>query len=195
MSTRKKIPGLQSVSELHRPSDRRLSAKLVPTLADRGCRMVSAKNSHGRLLRFSRPEPLLSFLVAPQLSWRGWVDPVPDPLFLRKSYSAGNRTRDLWICSQKLWPLDYRGGPMSTRSRCKLTAFFFSGFWPVWSDKLLHYRHEALVHCCNLLGCDGNESVTSSSIFGWNVLSPCLGSKDNPSKQASREQYIPSKRP
>jgi hypothetical protein len=31
------------------------------------------------------------------------VDPVPDPLLLRKSGSAGNRTRDLW-------PLDHRGG-------------------------------------------------------------------------------------
>ena len=32
-------------------------------------------------------------------------------LLLRKSGSAGNRTRDLCICSQKLWPLDHRGGP------------------------------------------------------------------------------------
>jgi len=39
------------------------------------------------------------------------VDPVPDPLLLRKSGSAGDRTRDLCICSQKLWPLDHRGGP------------------------------------------------------------------------------------
>jgi hypothetical protein len=38
------------------------------------------------------------------------VDPVPDPLLLRKSGSAWNRTRDLWICSQELWPLDHRGG-------------------------------------------------------------------------------------
>jgi hypothetical protein len=38
------------------------------------------------------------------------VDPVPDPLLLRKSGSAGNRTRDLCICSQKLWPRDHRGG-------------------------------------------------------------------------------------
>ena len=28
------------------------------------------------------------------------MDPVPDPLLLRKSGSAGNRTRDLCICSQ-----------------------------------------------------------------------------------------------
>jgi hypothetical protein len=33
---------------------------------------------------------------------------VPDPLLLRKYGSAGNRTRDLWICSQELWPLDHR---------------------------------------------------------------------------------------
>jgi hypothetical protein len=29
------------------------------------------------------------------------VDPVPDPLLLRKSGSAGNRTWDLWICSHE----------------------------------------------------------------------------------------------
>jgi hypothetical protein len=33
------------------------------------------------------------------------VDPVPDPLLLRKSGSAGNRTQDLWICSQKLYEI------------------------------------------------------------------------------------------
>ena len=38
------------------------------------------------------------------------MDSVPDPLLLRISGSAGNRTRDLCICSQKLWPLDHRGG-------------------------------------------------------------------------------------
>jgi hypothetical protein len=40
------------------------------------------------------------------------MDHVPDPLLLRKSGSAGNRTQDLWICSKELWPLDHRGGPM-----------------------------------------------------------------------------------
>jgi hypothetical protein len=30
------------------------------------------------------------------------VDPVPDPLLLRKSGSAGNRARDLWVSSQEL---------------------------------------------------------------------------------------------
>jgi hypothetical protein len=55
---------------------------------------------------------VLFLQVAPQLFSRGWVDPVPDPLFLRKSGSPGNRTQDIWICSQKLWPLDHRGGPL-----------------------------------------------------------------------------------
>jgi hypothetical protein len=34
--------------------------------------------------------PLLFFQVAPQLYSRSWVDPVPDPLLLRKFGSAGN---------------------------------------------------------------------------------------------------------
>jgi hypothetical protein len=50
------------------------------------------------------------FQVAPQLCSRGWVDPVPDPLLIRKFWSAGIQTQDLWICSQKLWPPDHRGG-------------------------------------------------------------------------------------
>jgi hypothetical protein len=44
------------------------------------------------------------------------VDPVPDPLLLRKSGSAGNRTRVLWICSQELWPLDHTGGLILSHS-------------------------------------------------------------------------------
>jgi hypothetical protein len=39
---------LSSASELYRPSNRRLSMKLVPTLADTECRVVSATNLHGR---------------------------------------------------------------------------------------------------------------------------------------------------
>jgi hypothetical protein len=42
-----KLRGFSPQSELYRLSNRRLSAKLVPTLADRGCRVVSATNPHG----------------------------------------------------------------------------------------------------------------------------------------------------
>jgi hypothetical protein len=37
------------------------------------------------------------------------VDSIPDPLVLRKPVSARNRTQDLWIWSQELWPLDHNG--------------------------------------------------------------------------------------
>jgi hypothetical protein len=40
--------GFSPQSKLYRPSDHRLWAKLVPTLADRVCREVSATNPHGR---------------------------------------------------------------------------------------------------------------------------------------------------
>jgi hypothetical protein len=43
------------------------------------------------------------------------VDPVPDPQLVRKSGSAGNQTRDLWIFSQELCPLDHRYGPYDIR--------------------------------------------------------------------------------
>jgi hypothetical protein len=37
----KKTPWHESASELYRPSDRRLSEKLVPAFTDRGCHVVS----------------------------------------------------------------------------------------------------------------------------------------------------------
>jgi hypothetical protein len=40
-NTHKQIPWPESASVLHRPSDRRLSAKLVLTFADEGCHVVS----------------------------------------------------------------------------------------------------------------------------------------------------------
>jgi hypothetical protein len=36
------------------------------------------------------------------------VDPVPDSPLLRKSGSAGNRTRDLWVCSQEHLSQEYK---------------------------------------------------------------------------------------
>jgi hypothetical protein len=74
-------------------NDRRLSAKLVPTFADRGCHVVSVTDPYGRFLDFLDRNRYFFFQIAPQLLPRGCVDPVPDPLLLRKSGSAGNRTR------------------------------------------------------------------------------------------------------
>ena len=90
---------------------RRRSAKLVPTFADRGVSRGQRNGSPQPLISVYRTWITTYFIqVAPQLTSRGWVYPVPDPLTLRKSGSAGNRTWDLCVCSQKLWLLDHRGG-------------------------------------------------------------------------------------
>jgi hypothetical protein len=59
---------------------------LVPTFADR---RVSRGQRGGSpaVVNLIDPSRYFSFQVAPHLSSRGWVDPVPDPLLLRKSGS------------------------------------------------------------------------------------------------------------
>jgi hypothetical protein len=104
---KKHWPG--SESELYRPSDRSLSASSVPTFTDRECHVVSVTDFY-RILGFLDRSRYFFLQVAPQLYSRGWVDPVPDPLLLRKSGRAENRTRDLWVYSQELCQLDHRGG-------------------------------------------------------------------------------------
>jgi hypothetical protein len=58
-------------SKLYQPSDCRLSAKLVPTFADKGCRMVSTTDPYGRNLGLLDQSRYFFFLVAPQLYSRG----------------------------------------------------------------------------------------------------------------------------
>jgi hypothetical protein len=89
----KKKNSVAWVREWSIPSDRRLSAKLVPAFADRGCCMVSTMNRCDHILSFPDWSHYFFYQVAPQLYSRDWVDPVPDPLLLRKSGSAGNWTR------------------------------------------------------------------------------------------------------
>jgi hypothetical protein len=55
-----------------------------------GCRVVSAAVPLCRNLDFLDRSRYFFFLVAPQMY--SWVDPVPDPLLLRKSVSAKYRT-------------------------------------------------------------------------------------------------------
>jgi hypothetical protein len=98
MSTRKRqITFLGSKAwPVRRTCYRRLSAKLAPTLADRGCHVVSTTHPHSRILGFLDRIRYYCFQVAPQLYSRGWVDPVPEPLLPRKCGKAGNRTRAYW---------------------------------------------------------------------------------------------------
>jgi hypothetical protein len=48
----KQTPLSESASELYRPSDRRLSAKWLPTFANKGCHVVSVTDPYGRILDF-----------------------------------------------------------------------------------------------------------------------------------------------
>jgi hypothetical protein len=48
----KQTPWSESASELYRPSDHRLSAKWLPTVADWGCHVVSVTCPYGRILGF-----------------------------------------------------------------------------------------------------------------------------------------------
>jgi hypothetical protein len=111
----KKItPWPDPASEIYLPIDRRFSTKLVPTSADIGSNVLSAIDPYGSILGFLDRRRYFYFQVAPQLHSRGWVYSVQDSLLFRKSGSSGNRIRDLWICSQELWPLDHRGGLLSS---------------------------------------------------------------------------------
>jgi hypothetical protein len=73
-------------------SDRCLSTKLVPTIADRRCHKINVTDPYGRILGFLDQSPYFFFQLTPHLYSRGWMDPVPDPP-LRKSGRVGNRTR------------------------------------------------------------------------------------------------------
>jgi hypothetical protein len=55
--------------------------------------MVGVTDPYGRIVGFIGRSRYLFFQEATQLYSRGSVDPVPDPLLLRKYGSAGNRTR------------------------------------------------------------------------------------------------------
>jgi hypothetical protein len=83
--TKTKLHGLSpQANYTDKLSDRRLSAKVMPTLADSGCRMVSA-TIPPTVFNFGFLDRSRYFLeIAPQLSSWGRVDPVPDPLLLRK---------------------------------------------------------------------------------------------------------------
>jgi hypothetical protein len=50
--SKEKTPWSESASELYQPSDRLLSAKWLPTFADRGCHVDSVTDPYGRFRGF-----------------------------------------------------------------------------------------------------------------------------------------------
>jgi hypothetical protein len=82
------------VNEQIIPNERLLLVgKVSSNFWDRGCYLVSMTDPYGHILGYLDRNHYFFFQVAPQLYARGWVDPVPDPLLIRKSDSARNRTR------------------------------------------------------------------------------------------------------
>jgi hypothetical protein len=55
--------------------------------------VVSVADFYGRNLDFIDRSRYFSLQISPQFYSQGCVDPVPDPLLLRKSGSAENRTQ------------------------------------------------------------------------------------------------------
>jgi hypothetical protein len=79
VALKKKSPWPQPARELHWPSDCLLSAKLVPTFADRGCHVVSVMDHHGHILGFLDRSHYHLFQVAPQLCTSGLSGPHSRP--------------------------------------------------------------------------------------------------------------------
>jgi hypothetical protein len=93
------------------PTDAICRRNLVKTFVDRGVLRGQRGGSPTVVnLSFLDRSHYFSFKYLLIYPHKGWVDSVPDPLLLRKSVSNGNRTQDLWVCTQEHWPLDHRGG-------------------------------------------------------------------------------------
>jgi hypothetical protein len=124
-----------------------LGGEVEDDFADRGCPVVRATDPQGRALGFIVRSRYYFFRVASQLYSRVRVDPFPGPLLLRKSGSARNRTRYLWICSQELWPLDHRGGqvcPLLSLFKKHLMTLVWYGFKSVYAT-LISYDDILLI--------------------------------------------------
>jgi hypothetical protein len=82
------------VCERTMPTKRkRLVGEVSANFCGYRCHVVSVTDPYVRILGFLDRIRCFSFQVTPELYSRGWVDPVSDPLLLRKSGRAGNRTR------------------------------------------------------------------------------------------------------
>jgi hypothetical protein len=88
--------------KLYRPSDHRLSAKLVPTFGDRG---VSRGQRDGSLQPYSQisgPEPLLFLPRSSSIVLARLIGPRSRPTTSQKIWQRRESNPDLWMCSQEL---------------------------------------------------------------------------------------------
>jgi hypothetical protein len=85
------------------------STKLVPTFADREVSRSQRRGSLAVVISVSRLEPLLSLSSSSSFVLTWLSGPRSRPADSQKIWYLLQWNPDLWICSQKLWPLDHRG--------------------------------------------------------------------------------------
>jgi hypothetical protein len=128
------------------------------------------------------------------------VDPVPDPLLLRKSGSAGTRTRDLWVCSQELGPLDHRDGLRRTQKlsmvlvrRCLICKFRCQYTDHIWDMKIGNRSLENVSQFKYLETTVTNQNLIPGEVKrSLNAGNVCYHSVQNhrPSRPLSNSVYI-----
>jgi hypothetical protein len=92
------IRPLQKLISVAWARERNMPTELPPLVGEvsanycgsRGVACLKRRIPYGRILDFLGRSRYFFFQIAPQLYLRGWVDPVPDPLLLRKSGSEFN---------------------------------------------------------------------------------------------------------
>jgi hypothetical protein len=124
--------------------------------------------------RFLDQSRYFFFQVAPQLHSRGWVHPVPDPLLLRKSGSAGNRTQSsgsvtrnsdhltteavtqllytshikIWKLSKIMFSQSQSQSYFATDSQSVSTSWCRARFWDFWPEIFFFFFFVGLVPRC-----------------------------------------------
>jgi hypothetical protein len=91
VSHNKQTPWSESASELYRRSDRRLSAKLLPTFTVRGCHVVSVTDPCGCILGFIDRSRYFSIKLLLSCTHEAEWTPFETHYFFFGS--GGNRTR------------------------------------------------------------------------------------------------------
>jgi hypothetical protein len=96
------------------------------------------------------------------------MDAVSDPLLLRKSVNAGNRTRDPWIYSQEL---DGRSLALGLRSRSMFFSLFLCFF--VWRSTFVSYGSSSLLGLC-MFNCP-NYNMSNALTLVYRLVIPKNG--------------------
>jgi hypothetical protein len=102
MYKQKQTPWPESRSELYRPSDGRLSAKLVPTFADRGVPRSQRGRSPTAVISGFLDRSSYFFLSSSSIVLTRLSRPRSGPTTSQNILQRQESNPDLWICRQEL---------------------------------------------------------------------------------------------